>query len=92
ADRLRPDITGEVTVTVDERPSDTIIPRRALFGRNVYVVRDGRVRLQPVTVGFVSLTAVEVLTGLSKGDYVIIDKIDQFRDGDRVRIKEVDAL
>lgn len=92
ADRLRPDITGEVTVTVDERPSDTIIPRRALFGRNVYVVRDGRVRLQPVTVGFVSLTAVEVLNGLSKGDYVIIDKIDQFRDGDRVRIKEVDAL
>lgn len=91
ADRLRPDITGEVTVTVDERPSETIIPRRALFGHNVYVVRDGRVRLQPVTVGFVSLTAVEILNGLSKGDYVIIDKLDQFRDGDRVRIKESDG-
>lgn len=91
-DRLRPDITGEVTVTVDERPSETIIPRRALFGRNVYVVRDGRVRLQPVTVGFVSLTAVEVLNGLSKGDYVIIDKLDQFRDGDRVRTTVVNSL
>lgn len=88
-EKLIPGLTGEVTIIVAERQSDTIIPRRALFGNHVLVVEDGRVRLQPVKVGYVSLTAVEILEGLKTGDEVIVEEIDTFRDGDRVKVQAV---
>ena len=91
-ERLRPDITGEVTIVVDEHPSDTLIPRRALFGNSVYAVKDGRVQLRPVAIGFISLTTVEIREGVASGELVIVDKLDQFRAGDRVRTVEVGSL
>jgi RND family efflux transporter MFP subunit len=90
-DQLVPGITGEVSIVVGERKADANIPRRALFGNNVYVVNDGRVELRQVEVGFTSLTTVEILSGLSEGDEVIIDEIDRFRNGDRVRTRLVTA-
>lgn len=90
-EKLVPGITGEVNIVVGERQSDVIIPRRALFGNNVYVVEDGRVRLQQVEVGYESFTAVEILKGLKTGDQVIVDQLDLFRDGDRVRTEVVNA-
>jgi len=90
-ERLVPGITGEVSIVVGERNADANIPRRALFGNNVYVVKDGRVELRQVEVGFTSLTTVEILSGLAEGDEVIIDEIDRFRDGNRVRTKLVTA-
>ncbi|KXU34721.1 hypothetical protein AXK11_07715 [Cephaloticoccus primus] len=85
AARLVPGITGEVTVVVGERDEQTLIPRRALFGSSVYVVRAGRVELRRVQVGYVSLTTVEITKGLSAGEQVIVDSLDQFREGQRVR-------
>lgn len=84
-DKLVPGITGEVTITVGERKAKALIPRRALFGSNVYLVKDGRVELQRVKTGYVSLTTVEITEGLKPGDQVIVDQLDQFRDGERVR-------
>lgn len=90
-EKLIPGITGEVTIVVGERPAEVIIPRRALFGSNVYVVADGRVQLRAVETGFVSLTSVEVLKGLKAGEQVIVEDLDQFREGDRVRVEELPA-
>lgn len=90
-ERLVPGITGEVTIVVGERHAEANIPRRALFGNNVYVVNNGRVELRQVEVGYTSLTTVEILSGLSEGDQVIIDELDRFRDGDRVRPRLVEA-
>jgi RND family efflux transporter MFP subunit len=89
-EKLIPGITGEVTITVGERQSKANIPRRALFGDNVYVVEDGRVTLRKVKTGFVSLTMVEVLEGLKAGEQVIVDQLDLFRDGQRVRAEVVE--
>jgi len=83
--RLVPGITGEVTIVVGEREAQALIPRRALFGNAVYVVRDGRVELRPVNVGYVSLTTVEITKGLEAGEQVIVEALDQFREGQRVR-------
>lgn len=88
-DKLVPGITGEVTITVGERKAKALIPRRALFGNNVYLVKDGRVERQQVKTGYVSLTTVEVTEGLQPGDQVIVDQLDRFRDGDRVRAEVV---
>jgi RND family efflux transporter MFP subunit len=83
-DKLVPGLTGEVNITTGERMSDTLIPRRALFDNNVYVVEDGRVRLRKVEVGYVSLNIAEVTKGLKTGDLVIVEELEKFRDGNRV--------
>jgi RND family efflux transporter MFP subunit len=90
--KLVPGITGEVSIEVGSRNAQAIAPRRALFGKNVYVVENGRVKLRAVEVGYVSLTAVEILKGLKAGDQVIVDELDRFRDGERVRVEVVSAM
>jgi RND family efflux transporter MFP subunit len=87
ASKLIPGITGDLSVILDERPSKTLIPRRALVGNSVKVVADGRVRQRLVKVGFVSLTAVEILDGLAEGELVIVDEVDRFNDGQSVRFE-----
>jgi len=89
-EKLIPGITGEVSIIVGERPSPANIPRRALFNNTkVYAVENGRVRLRTIKPGYLSNTLVEVLEGLKAGDMVIVDQLDQFRDGDRVRTELV---
>ncbi len=84
---LVPGITGEVSIVVGERENALIIPRRALFGTNVFVVNRNTVSMREVKVGYTALNFVEVLEGLEEGDLVIVDRIDTFRDGDKVRTR-----
>jgi RND family efflux transporter MFP subunit len=86
-DLLVPGITGEVNIIVNERKSQAIIPRRALFQRSVFVVKDNRVEQRKVDVGFTSLNQVEITKGLNTGEFVIVEDLDRFRPGDRVRTK-----
>ncbi len=88
-DVLVPGLTGEANIVVGERPSKALIPRRALFGTNVYVVQNGRVQLRNVEVGYVSLNVAEITSGLVAGDLVIVEELDKFRQGDRVRTELV---
>jgi RND family efflux transporter MFP subunit len=82
-----PGITGEVSIVLGKRAEALVIPRRALQGREVFVVREGWVEARTVDRGFISLNQVEVLGGLDEGDQVVVEKLDRLRDGDRVRIK-----
>ncbi|MBI5380828.1 MAG: efflux RND transporter periplasmic adaptor subunit [Opitutae bacterium] len=84
-----PGYTGEVTIVIDEHPSETIIPRSALFNDQVFVVKDGRVQLRKVKKGYVALNFAEIREGVAKGEVVIVDQLDQFRDGDRVKAELV---
>ncbi|MDB6128763.1 MAG: efflux transporter, family, subunit [Verrucomicrobia bacterium] len=86
---LVPGLTGEVNITVAERDAKALVPRRALFGNNVYVVKGGRVQLRQVTVGYISMNIAEVTKGLSEGEQVIVEELDKFRNGDRVSPKVV---
>ena len=87
-DQLKPNSTGEVTITVDSRPNAVMIPRVALFDSDkVCVVADGRVQKRQVKVGYINLTEAEILTGVAKGEHLIIAQPHRFRDGDRVRIE-----
>jgi len=87
ADALKPGSTGEVTITVAANTDATMIPRRALFdGDKVYVVTGGRVQRRQIKVGFVNLTEVEVLEGVKVGEQVIVDRLESFREGQRVKV------
>lgn len=87
-DQLKPASTGEVTITVDARKNSIMIPRRALFdGDKVYVVKDGRVQKREVKVGYLALNVAEILDGIAEGEPVIVDKLEAYRAGDRVRVE-----
>jgi RND family efflux transporter MFP subunit len=84
--RLVPGITGEMSVIIDEHPAKAIVARRALFGNKLFVVKDGRVELRTVKLGYVSLSAVEILEGVTEGELVIVDQLDRFSDGKAVKV------
>ncbi len=87
AEILKPGSSGEVTITVDRRADAVMIPRRALFDANkVFVVKDGRVQKREVEVGFLALNRVEIRKGIEIGEQVIVDRLDEFRDGHRTRV------
>lgn len=81
--------TGQTTITVDRHPNQALVPRRAIFnGNNVFVVKNGKVELREIQVGFISLNRVEVVKGLEQGELVIVEGIDTFRKGQNVRIEK----
>jgi RND family efflux transporter MFP subunit len=88
-EKLVPGLTGEVSIVIGQRDANAIIPRRALRGNQVLVVNAGTVEVRTVEVGYVSLNDVEVLKGLTEGDLVIVEDLDRFHPGDRVRTKPV---
>ncbi|HUG09924.1 MAG TPA: efflux RND transporter periplasmic adaptor subunit [Opitutaceae bacterium] len=85
---LVPGITGEANIVIDARDDAVIVPTRSVFGKNVFVVKDGRVELRTVVLGFTSMSVVEVLEGVQEGELVITENLDLFRDGDRVSVTE----
>jgi len=89
-EKLRPGINGEISITIDAHPSKTMVPRRALSGRTLLVVKDGRVQQRKVEIGFESLNAVEILKGVEHGELVIVDQLDLLHDGDRVKVQLAD--
>lgn len=64
------------------------VPATALFTAsdqwNVFVLRDGRARLQRVDTGQMSDTEVEVTAGLQANDTILVHPSDQVHDGVRV--------
>lgn len=84
--KLVPGITGEAWITVGEHNNALIVPRRAVFGHNLYVVDGDRVELRDIKLGYTGLEEVEVLSGVKLGEPVIADQLDQFRSGEHVRI------
>jgi hypothetical protein len=58
-----------------------------LFNSNfVFVVKDGRAQARQIELGYLDLNRAEVTKGLAEGELVIVENIDLFRDGQRVRL------
>jgi HlyD family secretion protein len=78
---LRPGMTAQVEIEVQERPRALFVPLQAVFereGRSVcYVVRRGRLQAQ------------DVVTGPSNQDFVVIER--GLREGDRVALRDPGA-
>ena len=65
-------------------PSNTLLFRSE--GLRVGVVRDGRVKLVPITITHDAGALVEVRSGLQASDQVILDPSDSLEDGQEVRV------
>jgi len=85
ADKLVPGLTGEVSIVTGERQAAAIVPRRALRGTQLLVAKDGRVEARTVKLGYVALNQAEVLSGVVAGEQVLVEELERFQPGDRVR-------
>ena len=71
-------------------PSDALLFRAQ--GLQVGIVRDGHVHLQSITIGKDNGKSVEVATGLSPGDKVILSPSDSLAEGQPVNIATQPAV
>ncbi len=73
---LKPGMFATVFITVATRAKALVVPKRALtldsLQPTVYRVQRGRARRVALTVGVTDNTVVEVLSGLSAGDQVVV--------------------
>ncbi len=95
--RILPDMGVKVTFLGSEEPEGQtdrvrlVVPRDAVRREegkeNVYVVTNGHVERRAVRLGAVSGNDVEVVSGLSAGERVIVEGPDALVDGDSVSVK-----
>jgi multidrug efflux system membrane fusion protein len=80
-----------VQLLADTRPAELVVPAAAVQqgpqGAFVYVVRDGKAVVRPVTVGIAEGERVSIAKGLDTGDVVITDGIDRLREGSAVEVR-----
>ncbi|MCH6255516.1 efflux RND transporter periplasmic adaptor subunit [Puniceicoccaceae bacterium K14] len=88
---LFPGLTGEANIVVDQRENALVLPATAVRGSYVFTVKDGIVEVVEVKKGYENMVSVEILSGVEEGTHVIVEDLDAFRDGDRVKtsIKEL---
>jgi HlyD family secretion protein len=72
----------DARLILDSRLDVIKIPRgpflESLGGRKAYVVEDGLAVLRPIEIGSISVTEIEVRSGLAEGDVVILTDLVRF--------------
>ncbi|UCF78021.1 MAG: efflux RND transporter periplasmic adaptor subunit [Candidatus Eiseniibacteriota bacterium] len=92
---LKPGMTAKVSVRVNTRENALVVPessvRREVGIATLFVVKDGRARELKVETGIVSSGAVEVLSGLSEQDSVVVKGQFQLKHNSLVRVTDADT-
>lgn len=88
---LVPGLTGEAVLVRAEHKDAVLIPRRALVGNRVYVVKAGRVDIRRVQSGYVGLDQAEIVSGVASGETVILEDQGALRQGDKVHAVQEDS-
>ena len=88
---LLPGMYAEVTLNLDQRHNVLTVPLDAVegtgTGAHVYVVREGKVQIAPVTLGLETAHKVEVQKGLQEGEMVIVGRHAGLKEGQKVTPK-----
>jgi HlyD family secretion protein len=84
------DYRVRVRIITDEHSGALVIPRSALFrsadGKwQVFAIRDGRARLQPIEVGLMNDEQVEVQSGVSRDELLVLAPETNLADGAKVK-------
>lgn len=84
-----PGMYAEVRLHLAARPGVLSVPLDAVDGlgtsvKQVYVVRDGVLHVTDVATGLQTPTRVEILSGLHRGDQVVVGRHSGLSDGDKV--------
>lgn len=88
--RMSAGMTGELAFVVASKESAAVAPRQALQGGVIYTIRDGRLSAADVGTGLTSVERVEILSGLTVGDRVVISPVAGLKKGQPVRTTFMD--
>lgn len=82
---LRIGMTVEVNIIVTERPNALLVPATAVVNGHVWTVRAGRLQRQPVQLGISGELKIEIISGLTDGETIVVRPTDDLQDGRRAR-------
>lgn len=80
-------MTAELNIIVRETASAILVPPAALLGGAVWTVNDGVAHRKPVETGVYGDQFVEVRSGLTGDETIILEPSAKLADGDPVRVK-----
>jgi RND family efflux transporter MFP subunit len=95
--RILPDMGVKVSFLGERQPAGAdapakprvLVPKSAIRTEDgqtvVYVVRDARVERRAIKVGLTERDQVEVVSGLTSGDRIVVEGFDGLADGTRVK-------
>jgi RND family efflux transporter MFP subunit len=87
---LMSDLSGTVSFSLPTLDNFPVVPRKALVNGikdpNVFVVKNGKVKLIPITISYVSGDEIVVEKGLEEGDNVVITGQLNLVDGTSVKV------
>lgn len=83
---LRIGMTAETNIVVSEKKDALLVPTAAITARNtVWIVMDGRLEERSVRIGVRGVDKSEILSGVSVGEEVVAQPIDELRSGMKIR-------
>ncbi|MBY0229767.1 MAG: efflux RND transporter periplasmic adaptor subunit, partial [Gemmataceae bacterium] len=97
AGKLRPGMFGKVTIQLESAAVALTLPSACLVGEardgkaSVWVVRDGKAKLVPITIGSENGLLVEVVGGVTEKDRVVRRHNGTLADGAAVHVPEAVA-
>jgi RND family efflux transporter MFP subunit len=89
-DNLMAGMTGEMNIIAGRHQNVLLVPTRALLVDQVLVVKNNIIRRRTVKSGYRTLDFTEAMSGVSKGDRVVVADQDRLRPGQPVRQRVVD--
>ncbi|MGE5677409.1 MAG: efflux RND transporter periplasmic adaptor subunit, partial [Pseudomonadota bacterium] len=90
--RLKPGYTMDVDIATREKKEALCIPDKALFefdGKDtVFIARNNRLELRAIKTGLENEDFVEVVSGVSEGDIVVVDPDSKLEEGQKIKFKK----
>ncbi|MBK8185008.1 MAG: efflux RND transporter periplasmic adaptor subunit [Candidatus Competibacteraceae bacterium] len=84
---LRVGMTAEVNIVVAQHDNALLVPATAAVDGHVWVVRAGRLQRQPIQTGIGGEARIEILSGLTENEAVVVRPTAGLTEGRRARVK-----
>lgn len=81
---LRPGMTARITLNLGEKKDVVIIPRDAVLGGHVFVLKDSVAERRNVVAGLIGDVNAEIISGLSEGEHVVVVGQQRLAGGEKV--------
>ncbi|WP_291848004.1 efflux RND transporter periplasmic adaptor subunit [Bradyrhizobium sp.] len=88
---LRVGMSVEANIVSREKPDVVLVPANAVVNNNLFAVEDGHARLRKVEIGIRGTGFVEILQGVSEGEWVASPATANIKNGFRVRTAPVET-